>query len=320
MMNDFKMHELVAAAHTPFHGDGQLAPEVVEIQAAFFSANGIRTVFVTGSTGESHSLTTAEKLRIHEAWAAAAPRCGLRVVAHVGGNSLEDAKLLASRAQALGLAAVGALAPSYYRPASVEALVDCCAAIAAAAPELPFYYYDIPALTGVEFPMDRFLPLAAERIPNLAGIKCTNADLVGYRKALDAAGGRFDLPWGVDEAMLPALAVGARGFVGSTYNWAPALYQELREACAAGNFARARVLQSTAIAMIEAVAAAGFVGSAKALMGRLGVPVGPARLPLGNPEPAAVDAMMRRLDVLGFGEWGAKAPAACDNPEPAPVG
>jgi N-acetylneuraminate lyase len=311
------MHGLVAAAHTPFQDDGTLAPEVVETQAAFLSANGIATVFVTGSTGESHSLTTEEKMEIHEAWAAASQRHGLHIVAHVGGNSVEDAKLLAARCRHLGLAAVGALAPSYYKPADVAALVDVCASIAAAADGLPFYFYDIPALTGVEFPMDDFIALAAKRIPNLAGIKYTNADLVGYLKALNASNGRFDLPWGVDEAMLQALATGARGFVGSTYNWAPQLYNELMAAYDAGDMARARSLQTTAVTMIDAVAAAGFLGSAKALMGRLGVPVGPARLPLGNPTPDAVEVMMRKLEAIGFADWGASPVNATHQPRRA---
>ena len=68
----------------------------------------------------------------------------------------------------------------------------------------------------------------------------------------------------------------------------------------------ARRLQSIAIAMIDAIAATGFLGTAKALMGRLGVPVGPVRLPLGNPSEAQIDALMIRLDELGFACWGAK--------------
>ena len=73
-----------------------------------------------------------------------------------------------------------------------------------------------------------------------------------------------------------------------------------------GDHAEARRLQSVSIAMIDAIAATGFLGTAKALMGRLGVPVGPARLPLGNPSDAQVDALMMRLNELGFAQWGAK--------------
>ena len=145
---------------------------------------------------------------------------------------------------------------------------------------------------------------APARIPNLAGIKFTNPDLVSYRRSLDAAAGRFDLPWGVDEALLGGLATGARGGVGSTYNWAPRLYVDLMSAFNRGDLAEARRLQSISIAMIDAIARTGFMGTAKALMGRLGVAVGPARAPLGNPTAVQVDAVMARLAELGFDEWG----------------
>jgi N-acetylneuraminate lyase len=261
-------------------------------------------VFITGSTGECHSLTCAERLSLYDAWASAAPAHGIAVIAHVGANSIEDARELARRARTLELSGISTLAPSYYKPATLKDLIDWCAAIAAEAPELPFYYYDIPAMTGVSLPMERFLLEAPARIPNLAGIKFTNPDLVSYRRTLDVAGDRFDVPWGLDEALLGGLATGARGGVGSTYNWAPRLYVDLMSAFNRGDFAEARRRQSIAVAMIDAIAGTGFMGTAKALMGRLGVAVGPARAPLGNPTADQVDAVVARLAELGFSEWG----------------
>ena len=297
------LEDLVAAAHSPFHPDGSLAPEVVEIQARHYATNRLDTVFITGSTGESHSLAVEEKLELYEAWSDAGPKFDLRVVAHVGGNCLADARTLARAAERHGFSAISALAPSYYRPANLKSLVACCADIAAAAPSLPFYFYDIPALTRVEFPMADFLPLAARSIPNFAGVKFTNPDLVAYRHALDLAEDRFELPWGVDESLLAALATGASGAVGSTYNWAPDLYRSLIDAFRSGDLEEARRLQSLSIEMIQAIAAQGFLGSAKALMGRLGVPVGPARLPLENPAEAEIDALMATLERMGLATW-----------------
>src|SRR5262249_39706172 len=137
-------------------------------------------------------------------------------------------------------AAIAALSPSYFKPRSVEALVACCAEVASAAPALPFYYYDIPTMTGVSLPMPDFLAAGAERIPTLAGLKFTNSDRRAYRRCLHAGGGRFDLPWGYDEMLLAALAVGAKGAVGSTYNYAAPLYRRVMAAFAAGDLATAR--------------------------------------------------------------------------------
>jgi N-acetylneuraminate lyase len=304
------LHEFVAATHSPFHEDGSLAPEVVRAQAAFLAANGVRTVFVTGTTGECHSMTCAERLALFDAWAEAAPAHDMRVVAHVGSHALDDACAMARRAHALGLAAISALAPSYYKPATLGDLIAWCADIAAEAPGIPFYYYEIPSMTGLDFPVERFLAEAPARIPTLAGVKFTNSDLVSYRRSLDVAAGRFDLPFGMDEMLLGALATGARGGVGSTYNLAHRLYVELRAAFERGDLESARRLQSRSVAMVDAIAAprCGFMGTAKALMTRLGVPVGPARAPFGNPTPADVDGVMARLEALGFREWGAAAP------------
>jgi N-acetylneuraminate lyase len=299
------LHRFVAAAFSPFHADGSLAPEAVPAQAAFTASQGIDTVFITGTTGECHSLTCGEKLTLYDAWAEAGAANGLQVIAHVGGNSIKEATQLAARAKERKLAAISTLSPSYYKPASLGALIDWCATIAAVAPELPFYYYDIPSLTGVTISVERFLIEAAGRIPNLAGVKFTNQDLVSYRRSLDAAGDRFDLPWGVDEALLAGLATGARGGVGSTYNFAAPLYTDLRRAFDRGDLVEARRLQSLSIAMIDAIAATGYLGTAKALMVRLGVPLGPARAPLGNPSAEQVDDLFARLAELGFNAWGA---------------
>jgi N-acetylneuraminate lyase len=301
------LHEFVPATHSPFHADGTLAPEVVAVQAAFLAANGIRTVFITGTTGECQSMSVAERAALFDAWAAAAPAHGLAVIAHVGCQALDEARALARHAQGLGLAAISALAPSYYKPETLDDLIAWCAAIAAEAPDLPFYYYEIPSMTGVAFPMERFLAEAPGRIPTLAGVKFTNSDLVSYRRCLDVSDGRFDLPWGMDEALLGALATGARGGVGSTYNFAPRLYVQLQAAFERGDLATARRLQSCSIAIVETLAATGYMGTAKAVMARLGVPVGPARAPLATPSAAEVDAAMARLAEIGFAEWGAAA-------------
>lgn len=306
MKIDIRLNELVVAAHTPFHDDGSLAPDVVGKQAEFFAANGIKTVFITGSTGECHSLTRDEKLRIYDAWAAAKDKNSLSVIAHVGGNCLEDSVVQASHARDHGFTAISALAPSYFKPVNVASLVSYCASIAAAAPELPFYYYDIPSMTGVKLAMENFLSEAIGTIPNFAGIKFTNPDLVSYLRCLELYGDRVDLPWGVDEMLLSAIACGAKGGVGSTYNWAPQLYRSLIEAFQQGDFEEARRLQYRSIQMIDAIASYGYFGMAKALMTRLGVPVGPARAPLGNVRACDVDALIARLEQMGFLEWGAQ--------------
>ncbi|MBA4191639.1 MAG: N-acetylneuraminate lyase [Planctomycetaceae bacterium] len=297
-----KLHGLVAATHTPFQSDGQLNITVVERQAEHLHRNGVKTAFIGGSTGESHSLTVEERLALALRWSEVVRGSGLRLVVHVGSNCLADARTLAAQAQELRADAIAALSPSYFKPKSLDALIACCADIAAAAPGTPFYFYDIPGLTGVHFPMPEFL-VAADRIPTLAGIKFTNPDLMAFQNCLHFQGGRFDIPWGVDEYMLAAVAVGAVGGVGSSYNFAAPFYHRLLAAVERGDMAAARAEQFRSVQLIELLAAFGYMAAAKAVMGFLGVEVGPARLPNGNLTTEQKTRLQERLDQLGFFAW-----------------
>jgi N-acetylneuraminate lyase len=298
-----KIHGLVAAAHTPFRPDGSLNLAAVEKQAGHLRASGVGAAFIAGTTGESHSLTVEERLALARRWSEVARGSGLRLVVHVGANCLADARTLAAQAQQLGADAVAALAPSYFKPRSVDALAACCAEVAAAAPELPFYFYDIPSMTGVSLSMPDFLAVAAERVPSLAGLKFTNPDLMAYQRCLNANQGRFDVLWGLDEYLLAALALGAAGAVGSTYNFAAPIYQRMMTALGRGALAAARAEQYRSVRLIDLLAGVGFIPAAKAVMAMLGVDVGPARLPLSNLTEEQTGRLRSSLEGMGFFEW-----------------
>lgn len=295
---------LVAAAHTPFKADGSLNLAVVEKQAAHFLQNKVTTAFIGGSTGESHSLNLDERRKLAARWMAVAKGTKLKVIVHVGSNCVTDARALAAHAQKIGAVAISALAPNYFKPRHVGALLDTCAEIAGGAPDLPYYFYDIPVLTGVSLSMPDFLAQGRAKIPNLAGIKWTNADLYSYQLCQHVPGS-FDLPWGNDEYLLAALALGAQGAVGSTYCFAAPIYHRILLAAAMGDLETARVDQYRSCLLVKALAGqpCGYMGAAKSLMGLLGVPVGPARLPNLSPTAEQTAQLRAELDKLGFWDW-----------------
>jgi N-acetylneuraminate lyase len=293
---------LVAAAHTPFTADGALHLAIVEKQAAHFLKHGINTAFIAGSTGESHSLNVEERRQLAARWLEVTRGTPLKVIVHVGSNCLADAHALAAHAQQIGALAIAALAPSYFKPRSVAGLIDCCAEIASGAPYLPFYFYDIPSMTGVSLSMPDFLAQGKERIPNLNGIKWTNPDLYNYQLCRNMAG-TFDLPWGNDEYLLAALALGAQGAVGSTYNFAAPIYQRLMKAFEAGDLEAARQEQLRSARIVQTLSNYGYMGAAKTVMKMLGVDVGPARLPNTNLTATQVTALRQDLEHLGFFFW-----------------
>lgn len=294
---------LVAATHTPFQSDGTLHLGAIERQAEHLLKTGVSTVFVGGSTGESHSLTVIERQSLAKRWSEVIQGTTLQLVIHVGSNCLSDSQALATQAQSLKATAISALSPSYFKPKSLDTLIACCQAIASSAPQTPFYFYDIPVLTGVSFSMPEFLEKAPKLVPSLAGIKFTNSDLMAYQKCLQFQNRRFDIPWGVDEYLLAALALGAKGAVGSSYNFAAPIYLNVIAAFEKGDLEAARQYQLQSVQLIELLARYGYMAAAKATMGFLGVDVGPARLPNSNLPADQLAALRSELTTLGFFDW-----------------
>ena len=288
---------LVAAPPTGFRDDGSIALDVVAPLAAHLQRQGIVGVFVNGTTGESMSLSTEEREQLAIAWRNACP-AGMKMFVHIGHNCLEDARRLARHAQNIGADAVAALAPGFFKPSGISGLVEWCAQLAAAAPKLPFYFYHIPCMNGVQPSMSAFLERASERIPNLAGVKFTFEALNDFFEAMRLQNGRFDLLWGRDEMLLGALAMGAVGGVGSTYNIAAPLYLDLMAAYARGDNATARDLQAKAIAMINGMIATGnFFSALKFVLRSQGVPIAPrVRLPLAALPGEAFATLIRSVD------------------------
>lgn len=302
-MSRLKLTGLVAATHTPFHADGSLNLGMVERQAEHLTRDGVSTVFIGGSTGESHSLNVQERQQLTEQWMQVTRGTDMKVVAHVGSNCLVDAASLAQHAQQAGAVAVAALSPSYFKPRTVETLVACARQIASAAPQTPFYFYDIPVLTQVSLPMSEFLEMGRDSIPNLAGLKFTNPDLMSFQLCLRAGGGDFDIPWGCDEFLLAAIAMGATGAVGSTYNFAAPIYHRAWKSFEGGNLVAAREEQFRAVRMIQAIVKYGFIGATKAVMKMLGVDVGPARLPNVTLSEDQFASLRNELEKMGFFDW-----------------
>src|ERR1019366_7251296 len=206
---------LVAAPHTPMNADGSLNPDAIALQAALLQEAGVNGAFICGTTGESLSLAVTERMTVMEAWELAVDE-DFPIVVHVGGNSLVESRALAAHADECGADAIAVMAPNFFKP-TLDDLIAYCGAIAEAAPDTPFYYYDIPTMTGMSIPTARFLEQAAKSIPTLHGIKFTNNDLMSLQECLALK--EFDIVFGYDELLLAGLTFGVRGAVGSTYNF-----------------------------------------------------------------------------------------------------
>lgn len=303
-MNCQKTTGLIAAPFTPMRADGALNLEAIDGYARWLHANGTVGAFICGTTGEGMSLTLEERFQLAAKWTAVAPK-GLRIIVHAGSNALADSRALAAHAAKVGAGGIACMAPFFFKVAGVPALVDWCAEVASAAPQLPFYYYHMPSMTGTNLPVAEFLAAASGRIPSLAGIKYTYEDLEDFGRCVQFDHGRYDVLFGRDERLLSALKLGARGAVGSTYNFAAPQYLRIIEAFNRGDLAQAEALQAQAVQMIDAVVKSGPhpIAAFKWLMGRTGVDCGPTRPPLADITAPQAAALAAKLDKLAGFTW-----------------
>lgn len=306
-----KLAGLIAAPFTPMKKDGSLNLALIPRYYEMLKANGVIGAFICGSTGEGVSLTADEKKAVAEAWASCtASDADFKVMTLLGGTSLADCKVLARHAREIGLYAVSFTAPFYFKPPTVQALADCCKAIAEEVPGMPFYYYHIPVLTGVNFLMIDLLKAVHNHIPNFAGIKYTHEDFMDSLSCTHFANGHYDILWGRDENMLAAWALGAKGAVGSTFNYAAPLYYELIEAFNNGDLKKAQGLQQQSIDMIRLLGKYGGIATGKAYMKLIGLDCGEFRLPVRNMSVEQFHLFGKEVESLNFRSYCSVLPSA----------
>jgi N-acetylneuraminate lyase len=299
---------LIAPPHSPFDADGRLHLPAVERQLQLLQQTGVDGVFVAGSTGEGLSLTIAERMALADRWVDAAKTTSLDVIVQVGDNCQAHAIQLAEHAQQVGAESTAAFAPSYFRPQNVSELIRFLEPIAAAAGDLPFYFYDIPPMTNVRLPMVDFLEQAKPRIPNLVGLKYSNTDLLQMQECLQVQDHEFEVLFGSDEILLAAVALGVHGAIGSTYNFATPLYRRMLRAVDAGDMALARDCQLQSANLVRCLMGYGFMAASKYTMSLLGVDCGPVRAPFRNLTADEQKQLRGKLEKLGLFEIANREP------------
>lgn len=296
-----KIIGLIDAPFTPFDADGEVNLEPIERYARLLERNGLKGVFINGSSGEGYMLTEDERRLLAERWVSVA-RPGFKVIVHVGSTCVKESRRLAEHAAAIGAWGIGAMAPPFPKVNRIAELVDYCAEIAAGAPELPFYFYHIPAFNGAYLSMVDFLKAVDGRIPNFAGIKYTYESLYEYNQCRLYAGGKFDMLHGQDETILPCLAMGgAQGGIGGTTNYNGRCLTGILEAWAAGDLDKARELQNYAQDVINVICHyRGNIVAGKRIMKLIGLDLGRNRTPFQNMTDEEEAHMKAELEAIDF--------------------
>lgn len=274
---------LVAATFTPLTAQGEINVSLIGPYIDYLTQKqGVKNIFVNGTTGEGLSLTVAERKILAEEWCKKAKGKMNYVMVHVGCLSLGDSRELAHHAVEIEADAIAAMAPFFLKPKNADALRKYLQAVASAAPTLPFYYYHIPGINHVEVPVSDVLEGIESVIPSFKGVKFTHTNLMDFGLCISHSPAQWTFLYGFDEQLLAGLVMGAQGAVGSTYNYTGSYMNKLIAAYESGNLAEARELQYKIQDLIKYATELGFdVGMNKQVMTELsGLTLGPPRLPL----------------------------------------
>ncbi|CAH2311363.1 N-acetylneuraminate lyase [Pelobates cultripes] len=296
-----RLKGLVAATFTPMTTMSDLNLPVIQQYVDYLiEKQNVRNIFVNGTTGEGMSLSVQERKMLAEEWVKHAKNKMDSVMVHVGCLSLEDSKDLAAHAASCGADAISAVSPSFIKPSSQDALVMYLKEVAAAAPSLPFYYYHIPSLTGVRYQVFDLMGKMQKEIPSFRGVKFSDVNLMDFSLCIHNYK-EFDLLYGVDEQLLGALACGAHGAVGSTYNYLGKTTYKMMAAFEKGDLLKAQELQHTIQKFMVYVFDMGWgLPEFKQIMSlNSGIDMGPARLPLlSSLQPEHHESVKSKLKQL----------------------
>ncbi|HUX96207.1 MAG TPA: dihydrodipicolinate synthase family protein [Bacteroidales bacterium] len=292
---------LVAAPFTPMNKSGNLNLSMVPEYYSFLKKNGVAGAFINGSTGEGVSLTQKENQLHAEKWAESYKKDGtVRIINLVGGTSYKECIENALFSYNAGIYAIAVIGPYYFKPSDENYLAEFVAKVGEAVPDMPVYYYHIPVLTGVNIQMARFIARISEMLPNFAGIKYTHEDFMDFLTCLNYKNKAYEMLWGRDENILPALSLGAKGAVGSTYNYAAPLYNKIIREFNQGNLEEAGRLQQLSINMIMLLGKYGGMGTGKAFMKYVGLDCGEFRLPVRNMDSKSYSLFEKDVKALGI--------------------
>jgi 4-hydroxy-tetrahydrodipicolinate synthase len=291
--------QVLVALVTPFRADGEVDWPAVERHMDAVISAGADGLVVSGTTGETSTLTDPEKIRLVEVGrAVAAGRA--KIIQGGGSNETAHAIQLYRHSVSAGADAVMIVTPYYNKPTQAGILTHF--RMVADATDLPVILYDIPGRTGVPIRYETILRAAQH--PNIVAIKDAKGDFAEVSRVLN----QTDLLYysGDDSNVLPHLAIGASGLIGVTANVAPGPYRTMVDAVNRGDLHTAteqhRLLEPLVRAIMTHVP--GTVATKYVLhgLGRIGSPR--VRLPLVGPEEAEAatieDELSRVRDVEGF--------------------
>jgi len=281
---------VVTAMVTPFDDSGDLDLDAAVELAHWLVENGSDGLVLSGTTGESPTLTESEELVLFRTVRDAV---SVPILAGAGSNATASAVDQTKRASELGVDGILSVTPYYNRPS--QAGLEAHFRAVAAATELPVVIYDIPGRTGRKVDTETILRLAHD-VANITALKDAAGDPAETARLIAAAPSGFEVYSGDDPLTLPLLAVGAVGVISVASHWVGRQMGEMIDAFCKGDVATATRINAGLIASYDYETGPDAPNPipTKALLRVLGLKVGDCRPPMG-PAPAGLAERARKV-------------------------
>ena len=278
MKNLTKYQGIIPAFYACYDANGAINPAAVREMTRWFIEQGVQGLYVGGSSGECiYQSKEDRKITLENVMAEAKGK--LTIIAHVACNNTADSQELAAHAESLGVDAIAAIPPIYFK-LPPYAIAKYWNDISAAAPNTDFVIYNIPQLAGVALTV----PLLKEMLknPRVIGVKNSSPATQDIQMFADTGCIVFNGP---DEQLISGLVMGAVGGIGGTYGVMPKLYVELYRCVKAGEMDKALEIQNDCCRIIYKLCSGygNMYGMIKESLRRLGAPdCGSVRAPLAE--------------------------------------
>ena len=302
MRNLEKYHGVIPAFYACYDKEGNVSVEGVKALTRYFIEAGVQGVYVGGSSGECIYQGKEERKIVLETIMKEA-QGKLTVIAHVACNNTADSMELAAHAESLGVDALAAIPPIYFRLPE-HAIAMYWNDISSAAPNTDFVIYNIPQLAG-----DALTPSLYKEMlknPRVIGVKNSSMPIQDIQ-TFKAIGGKDTIVFnGPDEQFIGGFMIGAEGGIGGTYGAMPKLFLKALECFKKGDYETARAIQYDVNDIITALCSCkgNMYGVIKATLKiNHNIEIGGVRSPLANlveedmPKVEAVAKLIRDTEA-----------------------
>lgn len=297
MRNLDKYKGIIPAFYACYDNEGNISPEGVKSLTKFFIEKGVKGVYVNGSSGECIYQSVEDRKMVLEN-VMEAGRGKLTVIAHVACNNTKDSVELAKHAESLGVDAIAAIPPIYFRLPE-HAIAKYWNTMSEAAPNTDFIIYNIPQLAGVALTMGLYAEM--RKNPRVIGVKNSSMPVQDIQMFKVAGGEDYIIFNGPDEQFVSGRVIGAEAGIGGTYGAMPELFVKLDALVKENKMAKAQELQYAINEIIYKMCSAhgNMYGVIKAILKKNeGLELGSVREPLAALIPEDMEIVTEAADMI----------------------